>query len=213
MLTNYRRKRYEPQYLNECSPKELLINDFEQAWNHYRHIEEQRSNLMNLFFTVILATAGFLLNFMKEIEYPIKISVIIGIVAILFILFVFTLSTYFSVRKSKYTLRHYENVMAIVRSVYYKDDEYLDSISIRNSSIKELNSRESKTKSLFSIQINSELILIGALIILTISNVLLFYYLLSISDWHNIWSMLTLSCITIMFLLNIYVIKLNIKKD
>lgn len=95
-----------------------LLREWEQAWNHYRHLESSRSQYVGFFFTVLLATISIAIGFMKGITLDSKPIVIFGLIGLIFVDFFITISIFIIIKKTGYVLRRYEIIIETVREEF-----------------------------------------------------------------------------------------------
>lgn len=151
----------------ENHSKELLLAEFHEAWEHYRHLENGRAKYLGFFFTILFAIVGFIVSIInkeggiKEIEHTIWF----GLILLVWVLNVLTTFIYTTVKKVKAVLLHYEGVWTIIRKLIYSEPEF-------NWFGRNLHVRESKIKlrryKPFSFQNTAEWTLAGTAIILDI---------------------------------------------
>jgi|GEM_PF-5377526 len=167
----------ENQGLNEAySSNDLLLKEFDQAWNHYRHIEDQRSKTMNYFYTIVLGITVLFVNYFKDKNLQLSYVACIGISMLLLLVFIYTFFAYTSVRKASKVLNHYENVMEIIRKLYYKDERSLKLLYVRKTL------RKSKISKLFSVQSTSESTLLGTMLVILIIEILIYMFFFQITN-------------------------------
>lgn len=140
--------------------RELLNNEFQQAWEHYRHLENARATYMQFFYTVIFAAFGFLITLHEQFK---ELSSV-GLAALLVALSVFSTYIYLNVSKIKYVREHYMNTVNEIRKIMYSDYES----RIRLFDFRLANNGTS-TSPLGSIQQSTELILIISMLVLDLA--------------------------------------------
>lgn len=59
----------------EYKRNDLLLKEFDQAWSHYRHVEDQRSKNMNYFYTIILGITVVFINYLKDKNLQLSVGV------------------------------------------------------------------------------------------------------------------------------------------
>lgn len=99
----------------------LLLDEFEQAWNHYRHLETMRGQYLGFFFTVALGSITLSIPALSggALGNILQILALSGFVQVFFLLAAFI---YISVRKLGIVLTHYERVITVIRNHFYADD-------------------------------------------------------------------------------------------
>ena len=157
---------------NSSKSGDLLLHEFQEAWSHYRHIEESRSQYLGFFFIVMLSSIGFLISLSQNLDLMTSSWSVFGILILFWLLYILTFFMFVSVRKMGVVKKHYEDVIARIREHFYIDEPDLNKI---------LNIRDKKHQvmqsSLFSVQTSAEYILIGSCIILTLIEVIGFFIL------------------------------------
>jgi hypothetical protein len=89
---------------------EFLLEDYRQAWSHYRHLEDARLRYLAFFFTASLGSAA--------VAVPVLVSAradqtvrILGVAAFLAVFQIFTFFVFITVRRFGEVLVHYSRVM------------------------------------------------------------------------------------------------------
>ena len=108
----------------------LLRDEFTQAWQHYRHLEQVRGQYLSFTFTVTLGSAALAIPLATTVgRSPGKLALVGGFVLLYALLNVFVYAT---LRKIRTVLLHYERVLRSVRNHFYSladlrvEDLYLD---------------------------------------------------------------------------------------
>jgi hypothetical protein len=102
----------------------LLLDEFEQAWIHYRHLETMRGQYLGFFFTISLGSITLSIPAIGAgaLDDAPQLVALSGFVQVFFLL---TALIYISVRKLGIVLAHYERVIGLVRSHFYAEDSTL----------------------------------------------------------------------------------------
>lgn len=116
----------------------LMIREFDQAWQHYRHIETTRNQYLGFFFTAILASLGLLASILDDVSAVTEPMKALSSLAIGWVLFVLSYFLFTSVLKMGAVLEGYEHIMGTAREYFYevadKDETpYISRISIREN--------------------------------------------------------------------------------
>jgi len=111
-----------------------LRDEFNQAWEHYRHIESVRTQYLALFFAVLTGAVGVGSQAAARSNFA-DTATVLAFSASLFVLTVFAAFVYVTVRKADVVMAHYETVINRVRDYFYKwvdpDAEPFKSLNIR----------------------------------------------------------------------------------
>lgn len=92
-----------------------IVREWDQAWNHYRHLESARSQYLGFFFTVLLASVGLAISFLKDVKPADQDTVIIGLLILTFVVFLITIGLFTSIKKMGYVLWRYEVIINSAR--------------------------------------------------------------------------------------------------
>ena len=147
------------------NPSEIhLVREWEQAWNHYRHLESSRNQYLGYYFTVLLASLSVSISLLRDVSTDEKSTVIFGLLVLVFIVFLITTVLFVSIKKSGYVLKNYKKIINSVR---------IDSF-FRSSEAFPFNSSDMRGRpkvvlesDLFSVQVSAEFILgIGSFLLL-----------------------------------------------
>jgi hypothetical protein len=131
----------------------LLLEEFQQAWEHYRHLESGRSQYVGFFFTVLLASAGFGIPALTEETWR-NPGRLLEITGLLWLFSVVAISLYIAVRRNQELLWGYENIIARIRCEIYGASDLNTSLNIRN------NEAVASVSKLMSIQRTSEYVIL-----------------------------------------------------
>ena len=100
--------------------EKLLLEEFKQAWEHYRHIENARLRLIGFLYTVALASAGAVMVLFKE-DKPSRDAYSITLV-IAFLVGSLALSIHLHFKSQKAILHHYVTAWRHIRKIIYDQD-------------------------------------------------------------------------------------------
>lgn len=103
------------------SKQALLLKEFEQAWQHYRHIEIARNTFFGFCLTIIIATVGFALTGSKGLLNPNEVM-FFGIFIFSTLISVTLVYMAAAIYKQDYLLRFYSGVWNAIREKYYGDE-------------------------------------------------------------------------------------------
>jgi len=84
---------------------------WEQAWNHYRHLETMRIQYLGFFFTFLIASFYLAVGLMKEIKYEENASIIFGLLVLTFVNFLMTIGIFTAIKKMGFSLIRYRILM------------------------------------------------------------------------------------------------------
>ncbi|MDY0279166.1 MAG: hypothetical protein RBR35_01235 [Salinivirgaceae bacterium] len=143
-----------------------LIELYRQAWEHYRHIENSRSQYMNFFFTALFAFSGVILAFNNIEKIDFKGKEISYGVLLLYLFNVFTLYIYINIVRIGWVLDGYTKVMNDIKAKLFNNNSDYVNISVRNYLPK-----ESKYK-IFSVHFSAMLLLKATMFATNIFSVL-----------------------------------------
>jgi len=122
-MGNKKEKKHSP---------DVLLSEYSQAWEHYRHLENSRTRYMNFFFTALFAIIGLystLLN-LKKIEIG-ELQIILGI-ALLQIFILFSLFIFINITRIGRVLQGYNGVKNRIREMLFEKSGVPDGISVHN---------------------------------------------------------------------------------
>ena len=158
--------------------KELLLTDFKEAWQHYRHMENMRLHLLGFLVTLYLTIIAGLSVFSEDI-----VRSKLHICAIIFSLIVFIIIgtfVYTCIRKWGPVMFHYEKVITFIRKeIYDSDFERLNNyINLR----KDNDVKKKSPKG--TIQKNSERVVLFLLILPVIA--LIFFVVFLFINWTSL---------------------------
>ena len=102
---------------------ELLIEEYRQAWSHYRHLEGVRERYLNFFFTLLLAVLGLGVTLigLQSGTFVINHWNITGVLLIIWILSLLATYLFAATRKLGVVLEFYERMKDNIRPIFYKD--------------------------------------------------------------------------------------------
>jgi len=148
--------------IKENNQDELYVEEYRQAWDHFRHMENARTNYINFYFTALFAifglyTAIITLDLLKVGD----IQIMIGI-NLLNIFSVFTLYIYINIVRIGWVLNGYSCVIRELRKLLYKSE-----LMPKNISIRDYLPTEVKQKA-FSIQYSAQILLKTFMLIINI---------------------------------------------
>jgi hypothetical protein len=102
--------------------KKLLMSELDQAWAHYRHLEETRTKYLNFFFTILLGSAAFWGTVLRR-ENLEPNAVIFGFYVYAFFLFVVIAVIYAAINKIGVTRDQYEGIMHTTHECLFRANE------------------------------------------------------------------------------------------
>jgi hypothetical protein len=161
---------------NKLNKEKYLLNENQEAWVHYRHMENMRNQYLGFYFTILTGVSIYLSG------YKLTLDSIIGVSILIFVFYFLTLITYYSIVKIKYVLSGYESIMIKMRAQFLLGDDALQ---------KELDVRHNMNSlakhKYYSIQSLAELLL---LFFITLTPILYFFFVKHVSehmesDWEN----------------------------
>jgi len=159
---------------DEKYDQSVLLAEYSQAWQHYRHLEDARTKYMNFFFTALFAIIGLysaLLNLKVEIG---ELQTIIGIVLILMFM-MFTLYIYINITRIGKVLKGYNKVKGTLRELLFDETGTPKGISVGEHLSKR------KKKKIFSVQSSAQMMLILSLLFTNI-----FAFISLLNNWGEL---------------------------
>jgi hypothetical protein len=102
--------------MNTKPGNDHLAREWEQAWNHYRHLETTRTQYLGFFFTVLVASIGLAVGLLKDVKPPDLPAVLFGLFVLAEVVFLITLGLYTAIKKTGYVLKRYETIINSVRN-------------------------------------------------------------------------------------------------
>jgi len=106
---------------------ELLTREFDQAWNHYRHLESLRSQYLGFFFTLTIGTAAFAVPALRKPSLD-QAPTVLAAGAFLTIYCLFIMTLYLAVRKAGVVMDQYDDVIQYVRGHCYENSPHGDKL-------------------------------------------------------------------------------------
>ena len=141
----------------------LLKAELDQAWSHYRHLEETRGKYLNFFFTIFLASIGFMLTLAKDFDVKVTVETYFGFAVFVFSLFLISAILLAAIVRIGYVLSSYENIMKETRKYFHGESSpVLDVWDIRKGIPSSVN------KGVFSIQKSSRALVMCVCLMLSI---------------------------------------------
>lgn len=178
--------------------KQQLIREWEQAWNHNRHLESTRSQYLGFFFTVTLASVSVSIGLMKGVADKDQPAVLTGLLVLGFVVFLITLALFTAIKKIGYVLAQYSTIVNSVRNEmeFPSNKEFPYKIKDLYGYPKEV--LESK---LFRVQGAAEILLgIAALVlvgVLIAGSLFFFNSNLKFTDFHKDFSLVIVVCASV----------------
>jgi hypothetical protein len=159
----------------------LLCHEFDQAWEHYRHNENTRSQYLGYFFVLAVGSAAFGAQTARSHTLSAPLDLVLFGVFLLTLAFL-TGFVYLGVRKAGIVLAHYEALWNDIRRYFYSDSDWetkpYKSLNIRGSGHRALISRWTRMQS------SSEFILLFFSFLVVVSEALLSARLFTIpANW------------------------------
>jgi hypothetical protein len=94
--------------------RDFLVREFDQAWSHYRHLKNTRSQYLGFFFTVTLAATGAGAAVVRG--GPVDHTAPLVLTAVFLVIYMqFATFVYVSVRKMGVVLTYYETLQNTIR--------------------------------------------------------------------------------------------------
>lgn len=148
--------------------EELFTSELNQAWDHYRHLEETRTKFLNFFFTMFLGSVGFLITLFNQYGSENTYKFYLSLSLFVSLIFIISIIIFSTITRIGYVLKAYELIFKKTREHYYgKESGALKLWSIRK------NIPKSVSKGLFSVQNSSKFLLVIFCFVLTLIQLLL----------------------------------------
>ena len=100
----------------------LLLEEFRQAWEHYRHLENNRAWALGFLFTVALAGAGFIAKLLSEGAVTEKPDTYLFSCSIVLAVGGIAPFIYARIAKTAVVMRHYADAWRAIRREIYGDN-------------------------------------------------------------------------------------------
>jgi hypothetical protein len=151
-----------------------LLAEINQAWLHYRHLEETRTKYLSFFATVILTSTGFFISLLKDVKNFLPIQFIVLTSIFCFLLFVFSYFIWANITRIGFILSTYESIMVETR-------KYMLGINSTGYHLWSIRERIPPTVScgIFRIQSAASAIVLGVCVLLLHSEIYMGYLILS----------------------------------
>ncbi len=104
---------------SELDLRDLLLQEFQEAWNHYRHLENERSWSLGFLITITIASIGFMANILGEPKCKESANIHFASMLVMVAVCALGIATYARVNKTRFALRHYIKVWCFVRMQFY----------------------------------------------------------------------------------------------
>src|SRR5689334_19743569 len=100
--------------------QEMLLEEYRQAWDHYRHVENERNQHVNYFFSVTLATVGFIVAIATSGKLAAPL-LLVGVATAAQVYLWIALTLHLNTRKLGLVLSHYLKAIRLLRDNAYRD--------------------------------------------------------------------------------------------
>ena len=181
-----------------------LLREWDQAWDHYRHLESTRSQYLGFFFTVLVASTGLAVGLLKDVSSSAQATVVFGLTVLGFIDFLITVGLFTAIKKTGYVLKRYEVIMKTVRqrSGFSSSQELpFDLADMKGYPGAVLDSR------MFSVQRSAEVILgvSSFLFVVLLASLAAFLYTPAVSfkQWHQVMG-LGMAIVGVVYLITVF---------
>ncbi len=182
----------------------IYLEEFHQAWEHYRHLENARTKYMNFFFTALFAIIGLYSAIIKIDQFKLEeIDLLIGFFLII-VFSVFTLYVLINVTRIGWIITGYSGVMNQLRINMYGEKSIPEKISVRDYLPFE------SSHKIYSIQYSAETLLKSSLLLMTLLALSIIVFDWSFFCWHN--RLLVITCLILVLIFEIVVIQKGRKK-
>lgn len=105
----------------------FLLEEFREAWTHFRHLETQRMDYLKFFVSLLAATAAVVAAIAARTD-PVRTTtpVLLSILGATYLLASVSTLIYLAIRKLRYSLDHYRNVIQRVRIMALPDGDSIN---------------------------------------------------------------------------------------
>ncbi len=178
-----------------CLKLDHLTREWEQAWNHYRHLESGRVQYLGFFFTAVVASVGLTVGFLKDVKPQEQAAVLFGLYILSEFLFLITIGLFTAIKKTGCVLARYDIIMNSVRkdSGFESSEKYpfnLSDMKDYRADIFDLG--------VFSVQKSAEFILgVSTVILFLILSFGMLYFFFTSTIGFHIWQQLLSLLMTI----------------
>lgn len=166
--------------------QEVLLSEYSQAWEHYRHLENTRIRYMNFFFTALFAIIGLYSTLLDLRQTDIgELQIILGIV-LLQIFILFSLFIFINITRIGRVLNGYNGVKGRLRQLLFDNSFVPEGISVHDYLGKRYSFK------IFSVQTSSRVMLILSILFTNVFSCISFW-----SNWDAIsqaykWTLIVL---------------------
>lgn len=98
---------------------DLLLQEFQEAWNHYRHLENERSWSLAFMFTITIGAIGWIGKILSEPELKESKTAHFSTMLIMGAVCALGITIYARVSRTRFVLRHYVKAWRFVRMKFY----------------------------------------------------------------------------------------------
>ena len=105
---------------SELDLRDLLLQEFQGAWNHYRHLENERSWSMGFLFTISLGSIGWTAKMLSQPTSEGNVNARFASMFIMAAVCALAITIYGRLNKTRFALRHYVKAWRFVRRKFYR---------------------------------------------------------------------------------------------
>jgi hypothetical protein len=148
----------------------ILLQEFNQAWDHYRHLENVRTKYMNFFFTAVFAVFGLYTALFKVDQFNLDDFDLIIVLVLINTFSIFTLFVFINITRIGNVLDGYSNIIKRLRVLLYGKKKLIpEKISVRE------HLADKKTK-FQSVQYSAETILKFSMFLMNLLSLIIITY-------------------------------------
>ena len=134
------------------------MKEYNEVWQHYRHLENARTKYMNFFFTALFAVFSFFTALIRLDKFETSNQELTLWMILLYIFSAFTLYIFINIVKIGWVLDGYNRIQREIRQLFL-DTKTINKISVTNYLPK-------NSKKIFRLQYSAELFLKICLLVL-----------------------------------------------
>lgn len=104
---------------SKLDSRDLLLQEFQEAWNHYRHLENERSWSLGFLFTITMASVGWTAKILSESTPKESVNAHFSCMLVMIAVCALAITIYARVSKTYFALRHYVKAWHFIRMKFY----------------------------------------------------------------------------------------------
>jgi hypothetical protein len=109
----------------DVDTESMFRDQMDEAWSHYRHCEQMRTQYLNFFFTVFMGASAFIITLCKtDSGKDVPAQTLFAVALLIPVLFCFSVIIFVSTIRVGYVLDHYIRIMQETRLYFFGEDTY-----------------------------------------------------------------------------------------